>query len=105
MDATSILQIPLDIEDAKQIFREHLTEREQQVYLKITSQMMEDYMEVFNIFDADGSKKVSCTEIEQVMSALGENPSKIKIQQMIERFDFNRDGDIEFEEFLCMLIC
>ena len=61
-------------------------------------------MEVFNIFDIDGDKKVSCNEIDKIMSALGETPSITSIQKMIERFDFNQNGEIEFEEFICMIV-
>ncbi len=38
------------------------------------------------------------------MNALGEDPGESEIQKMVEEIDFNNDGKIDFNEFVCMVV-
>ncbi len=38
------------------------------------------------------------------MNALGEDPSDSEIRKMIDKIDYDKDGRIDFDEFVCMVI-
>ncbi|CDF37480.1 Calmodulin [Chondrus crispus] len=59
--------------------------------------------EAFNVFDKDGSGKISGDELRQIMKSLGEDLTEEEIQQMIREADTNGDGEIDYEEFVRML--
>ena len=42
-------------------------------------------------------------ELGNVLKKLGENPTEDELQNMINKFDEDGNGTIEFTEFLCMM--
>jgi len=38
------------------------------------------------------------------MQALGENPTTLEIQKMITKMDWDKDGQLNFDEFVCMVV-
>ena len=42
-------------------------------------------------------------ELGSVMKALGENPTEDELQNLINKFDDDGTGLIEFTEFLCLM--
>ena len=99
-----IVTMPACIEDAEEIFREQLTPNQQSIYLKLEAITISDYKEIFNIFDVNNDGSISNTEIDQIMNALGESPSASEIAAMVAKIDYNQDGRIDFNEFVCMVI-
>ena len=95
---------PRTMEEASATFRDNLDEREKKIYLKLTGAIIFDYKQVFDIFDADESGAISNYEIGKVMNALGEQASQAKIEQMIASVDFDNDHQIEFDEFVCLMV-
>ena len=43
------------------------------------------------------------SELGSVMKALGENPTEDELQNLINKFDDDGTGLIEFTEFLCLM--
>ena len=66
---------------------------------------MEDLKRTFDIFDTDGSGKISSTELKEVMSKLGEELNDFQISEMIREADKDGDGEIDFDEFVRMVTC
>ena len=60
----------------------------------------EKLKEAFKLFDADGSGKISRDEIEKVLK-LGSNSKEI--DNIMAKHDTNKDGEIDFKEFLDMM--
>jgi len=60
----------------------------------------EKLKEAFKLFDADGSGKISRAEIQKVLHI--EKQSK-EIDNIMKKHDTNKDGEIDFEEFLNMM--
>ena len=60
----------------------------------------EKLKEAFKLFDADGSGKISRDEIEKVLK-LGSNSKEI--DNIMAKHDTNKDGEIDFTEFLDMM--
>ncbi|KAJ2820395.1 hypothetical protein FBU31_005240, partial [Coemansia sp. 'formosensis'] len=59
--------------------------------------------EAFNVFDKDGNGYISKGELTLAMKGLGEDLSEIEISEMILEADTNKDGHIDFKEFVRMM--
>ena len=92
------------IEEAEAIFRDKLTEEEQQVYLKLKLETLQEYKEIFDIFDETGDGTISNDEIGKVMQGLGENPTPERIDELIKEIDYNSDGEVDFNEFVVLMV-
>ena len=68
---------------------------EKNIYLK-----EEKLKEAFKLFDVDGSGKISRAEIEKVLHM--DKHSK-EIDAIMAKHDTNKDGEIDFQEFLSMM--
>lgn len=51
--------------------------------------------------DDDG--KISTSELGTIMRSLGRTPSDAQVQQIVAKVDHNRNGVIEFDEFLVLM--
>jgi calcium-dependent protein kinase len=60
----------------------------------------EKLKDAFKLFDADNSGKISRAEIEKVLHM--DKHSK-EIDAIMDKHDKNKDGEIDFEEFLGMM--
>jgi calcium-dependent protein kinase len=69
---------------------------DKKVYMK-----EERLYEAFRAFDKDGSGKISRDEIKKVMKA--DNVDISTFDNMIESFDTNGDGEIDYNEFISMM--
>jgi len=69
----------------------------------LTEEQVAEFKEAFAIFDKDGDGTVTSTEIKEVMKSLGQNPTDLELQEMIEEVDEDGNGSIEFDEFLVMM--
>ncbi|XP_057297858.1 plastin-3-like isoform X1 [Hydractinia symbiolongicarpus] len=56
----------------------------------------------FHQFDADGNGHITSKELGAVFNALNENVPGYKLREMIEEVDKDKNGTIEFDEFLEM---
>ena len=54
---------------------------------------------VFNLFDDDGTGKISHRNLKRVAKELGETMTDSELLEMIARADTDSDGEINFEEF------
>ena len=64
----------------------------------------EETLEAFKVFDKDGSGFISKAELIHVMANLGEKLSDGEIDEMIREADVNGDGQINYEEFVQMMM-
>ena len=56
----------------------------------------------FEMFDLDGSGKISKAELGQVLKYFEANLSDQELEEMIEKADADKDGQIDYQEFLKM---
>ena len=75
---------------------------------KMVEQLSEEqiriYKESFDVFDKDGDGTITSKEFGSVMRSLGQNPSQAQLQVMIEEFDKNNNGKIDFLEFCEIMV-
>ncbi|XP_053274636.1 calcium-binding protein 4 isoform X1 [Pleuronectes platessa] len=58
----------------------------------------------FKQFDCDGDGKITCDELKEGMKTLlGEKLKKGELEEILGDIDLNKDGNIDFDEFVMML--
>eukprot|EP00659_Diplonema_papillatum_P006173 gene6173-9451_t len=70
----------------------------------LNNSQIEGLRECFNHFDSDGSGAIDVHELGNVFHAFGQELSDDELQQMIKDVDVDDSGEIEFEEFLMLMI-
>jgi len=64
----------------------------------------EEIYEAFKIFDKKGNGKVSKSDIKSVMNTLHEPITNPELDELIEKWDSDRDGFLNFQEFKNMML-
>jgi CRP-like cAMP-binding protein len=70
----------------------------------ITNAQHRDIKEKFDAFDADGSGSIDAAELAEAMRAFDLELSKAEAKRLIMDIDADGSGNIEFDEFLDMLL-
>lgn len=63
-----------------------------------------EFKEAFAIFDKDGDGSITCNELGMVMKSLGQKPTEAELLQMVKEVDADQNGEIDFPEFLTMML-
>ena len=64
----------------------------------------EELLEAFKVFDRDSNGYITSHELRHVMSKLGENLTPEDLEQMIKEADIDGDGQIDYEEFVRLMM-
>ena len=64
----------------------------------------EELKEAFKVFDKDGNGFISASELRHVMTNLGEKLTDEEVDEMIREADIDGDGQINYEEFVKMMM-
>jgi len=70
----------------------------------LTESELLEIREAFNLFDLDGSGKISPAELKVAMKSLGFETKNQMIYEMITKLDKDKSGDIDFEEFTELML-
>eukprot|EP00758_Cryptobia_borreli_P013762 Tbor_TRINITY_DN5865_c0_g1::TRINITY_DN5865_c0_g1_i1::g.6101::m.6101 len=71
----------------------------------LSNRQIEEFREVFNHFDTDGSGTIDTEELLVVFEAMGQTDvTDEEIQELMATVDDDRSGEIDFDEFL-LLMC
>ena len=57
----------------------------------------------FLSFDSDGDGTISAEELAHVLRSFGDEVSEAEVRKVIDTFDIDKNGTIEFNEFLIMM--
>ena len=68
------------------------------------SQQADELKRAFEIFDKDGNGTISAAELRHVMTNLGEKLTDEEVDEMIREADVDGDGQINYEEFVKMMM-
>ncbi|MES1920744.1 hypothetical protein MHBO_002384 [Bonamia ostreae] len=88
------------MESLKRIKRSSTKQKKKLDLSKIDPQILDDLREVFDLFDIDGNQSITYHEINRAFIALDDKQSIKKIRKMIKKVDKNKDGELNFEEFV-----
>ena len=64
----------------------------------------EELHEAFKVFDKDGNGTISAAELRHVMTNLGEKLTDEEVDEMIREADVDGDGEVNYEEFVKMMV-
>mmetsp|Transcript_18805 Transcript_18805/g.34022 ORF Transcript_18805/g.34022 Transcript_18805/m.34022 type:complete len:156 (-) Transcript_18805:182-649(-) len=64
----------------------------------------DEIKEAFKVFDKDGNGFISAAELRHVMTNLGEKLNDEEVDEMIKEADIDGDGQINYEEFVKMMM-
>ena len=70
----------------------------------LSTSQIQALQECFNTFDTDGSGSIDVHELGNVFSTFGHEYSHDEIKAMIDEVDADQSGEIEFEEFLLLMM-
>ena len=70
---------------------------------KLTADRIAEIKETFSLYDKNGDGTITAKELGTVMRAMGENPSRSELRDMISAMDTDRNGVVDFPEFLRMI--
>mmetsp|Transcript_17729 Transcript_17729/g.38212 ORF Transcript_17729/g.38212 Transcript_17729/m.38212 type:complete len:92 (+) Transcript_17729:58-333(+) len=69
-----------------------------------TEDQIEEFFEAFLLFDVDRGGSISAEELGAVMQSLGRDPQPGELEAMIAEVDDDGSGEIEFPEFIKLLV-
>ena len=69
----------------------------------LSEEQINEFKEVFKLFDTDGSGAISHIELGNVLRQLGQNPTDQELKNLVEEVDIDGSGQIEFNEFVQMM--
>jgi len=64
----------------------------------------EELVEAFKVFDRDGNGFINSAELRHVMTNLGEKLEDEEIDEMLREADVDGDGQVNYEEFVKMMM-
>ena len=69
----------------------------------LTEEQIAEFKEAFSLFDHDENGSISAVELGEVLKALGQNPTKNELTDMINEVDVDGNGTVEFAEFVILM--
>ena len=69
----------------------------------LTESEIKNMKKEFLSFDADGDGTISAEELAGVLKSFGDEVSEEEVRKVINHFDIDQNGTIEFHEFLIMM--
>jgi calmodulin len=71
--------------------------------VELTEDQLKEFEEAFKMFDKDNDGLITIRELGTVMRTIGQNPTDIELQEMIDEVDSDKDNAIDFSEFVSMM--
>ena len=60
--------------------------------------------EHFELWDTNGDGLIATEELGTLLGALGYSLTKEELEYVIKQYDTNRDGELDFNEFLRLMV-
>lgn len=63
----------------------------------MNDEMRQEFTEVFELFDKDGSGRLRVTDLNTIMRSLGQNPTEMEMTDVMSKADLTEDGQFTVE--------
>ncbi|KAJ3218232.1 Calcium-binding component of the spindle pole body (SPB) half-bridge [Dinochytrium kinnereticum] len=83
----------IEFEDFNKVMTEKILDRDP----------LEEIRKAFQLFDDDGTGKITLRNLRRVAKEIGENMDDEELQAMIDEFDLDQDGEINEQEFISIM--
>nr|XP_034377639.1 calmodulin-1-like [Arvicanthis niloticus] len=70
---------------------------------QLTEEQIAEFKEFFPLYDKDGDGTITTKELETVLLLLDQNQTEAELQDMFKEVDADRNGTIDFLEYLSMM--
>ena len=70
----------------------------------LTNEALGEYAEAFQIFDRDGNGKIDTDEVRTILEKRNGTLTDTDVALMIQSVDLDKDGELDFEEFVLMMV-
>ena len=75
--------------------------------LKILDEVPQDrrkeYKDAFEMFDKNKDGVITTKELANIMRSLNQDPTEEELNEMIEEVDLDKNGEVDFEEFITLM--
>ena len=69
---------------------------------QLTDEQLRKAREMFDHFDRDGNGAITTAELAELLRSLGKSGDPAEVAQLMASADLDRDGSIDFSEFLSL---
>ena len=69
----------------------------------LSEEDIENFKKEFHSFDSDGDGTISAEELANVLRSFGDDVTEADVRKVIDNFDLDQNGTIEFNEFVIMM--
>ena len=78
-------------------------ENETAAKLNLTPEQLSEMREAFDLFDRDGDETINTQEFKSLFKCFGLNLKEEQISEIVNKYDKDGSGEIEFSEFCEMM--
>ncbi|KAL6942272.1 hypothetical protein ACO0QE_003441 [Hanseniaspora vineae] len=71
-----------------------------QVLEATTQASVQDFMKAFQVFDKDGSGKISIGDLKYMLTGLGEKLNEDEVDEVLKGVESDQDGMIDYKKFV-----
>ncbi|KAL6939534.1 hypothetical protein ACO0RG_003376 [Hanseniaspora osmophila] len=71
-----------------------------QVLEATTQASVQDFMKAFQVFDKDGSGKISVGDLKYMLTGLGEKLNEDEVDEVLKGVESDQDGMIDYKKFV-----
>jgi len=71
--------------------------------IELNKNEIEQFKQVFSLFDKDHDGQIKANEIGDVFSSLGKNYTQSELECLVKKCDLNASGTITFNEFIVLM--
>ena len=72
--------------------------------MRLTDTVIEDWQDIFEIFDEDNTNKIDASEILKCMQVFKMNTDQPSVDALMKSIDYNEDGVVDFDEFTVLMV-
>ncbi len=90
-------------EGGKKKFMQQKAKKPLKLSIDVSKEKVEEYKDMFDKFDRDGSGEIEMNELYKLLKATGREITNQNAQKFIEQIDANGDGIVTFEEYVILM--